>query len=105
MCTTTDTEIKDTNTTETNRDVSELLKLDTYQGMTDAEIESIITYKKALAVSSAFTENSERFIAECNKLDDDFKKQKDLLDSICANVIKFIPSYSTATLCDVNGGE
>lgn len=104
MCTTTDN-AENNDSTETPRDLSELLKLDTYQGMTDTEIETIITYKKALAVSSAFTENSERFVAECNKLDDDFKKQKDLLDSICANVIKFIPSYSTVTLCDVNGGE
>ena len=31
-------------TTETQRSVQELLKLDTYQGMTDAEIQSLIDY-------------------------------------------------------------
>lgn len=41
--TTEDTTSEET-TEETQRSVQELLKLDTYQGMTDAEIKSIIDY-------------------------------------------------------------
>lgn len=49
-------------TTETNndsgiieyvRDINELLELDTYQGMSDAEIQSIIDYKVSVAEERA----------------------------------------------------
>lgn len=49
---TTETETTETETTETaptQRSVSELLRLKTYQGMTDAEIESLIEFYKDYA--------------------------------------------------------
>lgn len=41
---TTDDTTTDDTTTETQRSVGDLLELDTYQGMTDAEIQSLIDY-------------------------------------------------------------
>ncbi len=41
---------------ETTRDLNELLSLETYQGMTDAEIEQIIQYKIDVEVRKRFLE-------------------------------------------------
>lgn len=55
MCTTTD---------EKTRNINELLALDTYQGMTDAEIDSILEYKIEHALADR--ERLARMVAEIN---------------------------------------
>ena len=56
---------------ELQRDVNVLLELGTYQGMTDAEIQSLIDYWKGVAASEARDElrHDAQYVAECNLLD------------------------------------
>lgn len=56
---------------ELQRDVNVLLEMDSYQGMTDAEIQSVIDYWKDVAASEArdAMRHDAQFIAECNLLD------------------------------------
>ena len=71
MCTTTDesTELEIENVP---RDINTLLSLDTYQGMTDAEIEMVLSYRVEVAVAdrellariAAATEREEQCIAD-----------------------------------------
>lgn len=102
MSTTTDANADETSDA-TQRGVSELLELGTYQGMTDAEIESLITYKSAMAVSEKIRDSYSDFSAMYNDLSDSNAKIRQNLDEICANVISFIPTYESVTLYDVNG--
>lgn len=102
MSTTTDASAGDATDTA-QRGVSELLELGTYQGMTDAEIESLLNYRVAMTVSEKLTSANSDFQTMCNELSESNASIRQNLDEICANVISFIPTYESVTLYDVNG--
>lgn len=56
-------EINDSNVIEMQRDIGLLLSLDTYQGMTDAEIQSIIDYYSDYSARQALTSLQSETIA------------------------------------------
>ena len=52
-------ELNDEPTLKKDRDIGTLLSLDTYQGMSDSEIESIIKFKTQLAVKEELVRTSQ----------------------------------------------
>lgn len=53
-----------------DRDIDALLKLDTYQDMTDSEIDKVIEWKVKMAVSKAVVDTlSEEFVAQAARLE------------------------------------
>lgn len=72
MCTTTNETTTSEETTQEPRDINVLLSLETYQGMTDAEIDLVLNYKidralsdrELLAKIAAITNKQEQCIAD-----------------------------------------
>ena len=73
----------------TTRNINELLNLDTYQDMTDEEIDSIIDYKMRIAFDSALTS---AVIAEQtqihNKVAEDNRANIATLRSMVESIVK-----------------
>lgn len=96
MCTTTNEATTTEETTQEPRNINVLLSLDTYQGMTDAEIELILNYKIDQAVSSrellakiaAITNKEEQCIAD-NRAS--AQAAHDMLQSILSSTFPIIP--------------
>ena len=92
-------------TTEVNepRDINILLALETYQGMTDEEIESIISYKVNAAVSdrellariTAITQKSEQCIAD-NRAS--AQRALDMIESIVRTQLPTVPIGTPETV-------
>lgn len=73
----------------TKREVSELLSLDTFQGMTDDEIQSIIDYKMRVAFDSALTS---AIIAEhtehLNNIAEDNRRNMETINDMVKSIVR-----------------
>lgn len=77
-------------TSTTQRSVHELLKLDTFQGMTDAEIQSLINYYVDLAHSDENVKASQvAAIQSMNEACDAYKALEEDANSVLKKVLAF----------------
>ena len=68
-------ELTDESVLKKDRSIGTLLSLDTYQGMSDSEIDSIIKFKTQLAVKEELVRTSQAaYIEEMNVLSEQYKK-------------------------------
>lgn len=88
-------------TLKKDRDIGTLLSLDTYQGMSDSEIESIIKFKTQLAVKEELVRTSQAaYIEEMNVLSEQYKNMAKEASAVYKTVLGL-----PLNLVSVDGGK
>lgn len=103
MCTTTNDGSAADNVEKKDRDIGVLINLETYQGMTDSEIDRVIQFKAQRLANKTILDETDGLKTNTDKLSKMYEKNLNTLNSICSGVIEFIPTYANVTLYDVNG--
>lgn len=103
MCTTTDNGNASENVEKKDRDIGILINLETYQDMTDSEIDRVIQFKAQRLANKTILDEMDGLKTNTDKLSKMYEKNLNTLNSICSGVIEFIPTYANVTLYDVNG--